>query len=352
MAIDTITPAATSLVEPGDSFSFTVDDTYAAMTIEVETSGGWEYAYDGTLGGAQAGYTVSVTVSGGRHIFVVTRDAGWDLSPTSIRVIEDETGASATTTTNYVLATATSYPQTSTPYYINPSMTNAKFTDLLDTPASYSGEALKVYRVNAAETALEAVTPASGTGDVVGPASAVDERIAVFDGTTGKLIKDGGATVASLGAGSQHRQWTGYFSGLGNVTWETWDQFDGVDDVDWTTNAGVVGSDPTLNFLWNNPHFTKAATLSKVRIYAHAGSTSDVEYEIWRWTTTDSMTSTPAGVLVASGTDSVISNRTHIIDLTIADASIPENSAVQFFAKKNSGGAMSLKVTIDLEWTE
>lgn len=38
----------------------------------------------------------------------------------------------------------------------------------------------------------------SGTGDVVGPASAVDERIAVFDGTTGKLIKDGGKTVADV----------------------------------------------------------------------------------------------------------------------------------------------------------
>lgn len=35
-------------------------------------------------------------------------------------------------------------------------------------------------------------------GDVDGPASAVDARIAVFDGTTGKLIKDGGKTIAEL----------------------------------------------------------------------------------------------------------------------------------------------------------
>jgi hypothetical protein len=34
-------------------------------------------------------------------------------------------------------------------------------------------------------------------GDVVGPASATNEHIAVFDGTTGKLLKNGGATVAS-----------------------------------------------------------------------------------------------------------------------------------------------------------
>lgn len=42
----------------------------------------------------------------------------------------------------------------------------------------------------------------SGSGDVVGPASAVDDRIATFDGTTGKLIQDGGKTVAQLGTGS------------------------------------------------------------------------------------------------------------------------------------------------------
>lgn len=40
----------------------------------------------------------------------------------------------------------------------------------------------------------------SGSGDVVGPASAVADRIAVFDGATGKLLKDGGSTIAALSA--------------------------------------------------------------------------------------------------------------------------------------------------------
>jgi len=35
-------------------------------------------------------------------------------------------------------------------------------------------------------------------GAVVGPATAIDERIAVFDGVSGKLIKDGGKTIAEL----------------------------------------------------------------------------------------------------------------------------------------------------------
>lgn len=37
-----------------------------------------------------------------------------------------------------------------------------------------------------------------GSGDVVGPASALADRIATFNGTTGKLIKDGGKTIAEV----------------------------------------------------------------------------------------------------------------------------------------------------------
>jgi hypothetical protein len=37
-------------------------------------------------------------------------------------------------------------------------------------------------------------------GDVVGPAVAVDDRIVTFNGTTGKLIQDGGKTIAQLEA--------------------------------------------------------------------------------------------------------------------------------------------------------
>lgn len=40
--------------------------------------------------------------------------------------------------------------------------------------------------------------PAGGTGDVVGPASAVDDRIATFDGATGKLIQDSGVLISSV----------------------------------------------------------------------------------------------------------------------------------------------------------
>lgn len=64
------------------------------------------------------------------------------------------------------------------------------FTDLGDVPGSYAGASLQVVRVNVGETGLEFATVA-GTGDVVGPASAVNNNIVLFDGVTGKLIKDG-----------------------------------------------------------------------------------------------------------------------------------------------------------------
>ncbi|MGN2244947.1 hypothetical protein ACFWZU_15740 [Frateuria sp. GZRR33] len=41
-------------------------------------------------------------------------------------------------------------------------------------------------------------TTGSGSGDVVGPASATDSDVALFDGTTGKLLKDGGSLGAAV----------------------------------------------------------------------------------------------------------------------------------------------------------
>jgi len=43
------------------------------------------------------------------------------------------------------------------------------------------------------DTVQVTIPGGSGSGDVVGPTGAIDGHLAVFDGTTGKLIKDGGA---------------------------------------------------------------------------------------------------------------------------------------------------------------
>jgi hypothetical protein len=58
----------------------------------------------------------------------------------------------------------------------------------------------KLYKLNSAGTEVE-VAGSGGAGDVVGPTGANADYLAVFDGATGKLLKDGGAvpTLATLG---------------------------------------------------------------------------------------------------------------------------------------------------------
>ena len=75
--------------------------------------------------------------------------------------------------------------------------TISDLTDV-DTTGASNGD-----RLTYNEGVWEPAAPSAGDGDVVGPASAVDERVAVFDGTTGKLLKDGGAAVADLATAAQ-----------------------------------------------------------------------------------------------------------------------------------------------------
>lgn len=73
---------------------------------------------------------------------------------------------------------------------------NCRVGDLYNKTGTSAG----LYRCSATNTWT--AVGSSGTGDVVGPSSATADRIAVFDGTTGKLLKDGGQTIAGISAGS------------------------------------------------------------------------------------------------------------------------------------------------------
>ncbi len=64
-------------------------------------------------------------------------------------------------------------------------------------PIATLGTAAQQIRVNAGATALEYFTATSGSGDVVGPASATDFAIVRFDGATGKLIQNSAVTMAN-----------------------------------------------------------------------------------------------------------------------------------------------------------
>jgi hypothetical protein len=62
---------------------------------------------------------------------------------------------------------------------------------------SPTGNALKIVRVNSAGTGFETVAPSAGSGDVTGPASSTDGNLVLFDGGTGKTVKDGGTITAA-----------------------------------------------------------------------------------------------------------------------------------------------------------
>ena len=76
-------------------------------------------------------------------------------------------------------------------------------------------DALKGIRANGAGTAYELYV---GGGDIFGPASAVDEGFAIFDGTTGKIVKDHGAVVTIAKGGSGRSSHTEYAVICGGTT--------------------------------------------------------------------------------------------------------------------------------------
>ena len=73
------------------------------------------------------------------------------------------------------------------------------FIALTDTPANYTGQAGKFPKVNEGETALEFAT-LTGGGDVLGPATSVDNSISRFNGTDNKTIQDSLAIIDDGGS--------------------------------------------------------------------------------------------------------------------------------------------------------
>lgn len=108
------------------------------------------------------------------------------------------------------------------------------------TGLSTLGTGLQILRVNGAGTALEYAT-IGGTGDVVGPVSSVDDRLALFDGTSGKLLKQSGFAISDVARLSTAQDFTAAqtFSGgvTGNVAFDTNTLF-----VDATNNRVGVGT--------------------------------------------------------------------------------------------------------------
>jgi len=134
-------------------------------------------------------------------------------------VLSDETGSGNTVfSTNPLFGGYLDIPEISTP--ANPSANVMRLYSKDDAGTT------KIYVRDSAGTETNLLTT-GGTGDVVGPSSSVDDRIATFDLTTGKIIQDGGSTIADVLSRSNH---TGA-EGTSAVTSATADSAPTTDDI-------------------------------------------------------------------------------------------------------------------------
>lgn len=128
-----------------------------------------------------AGPTTGVTIANGTNAVVA-----WNGSDFEVISSNSIAGLTGTLPVANGGTNLTTFPALSLPV-----------ANTLDTLSALTAAANQSIRVNSGGTAWEAYTPSTGTGDVVGPASAVSGNIATFDGTTGKLIQDGGKALPS-----------------------------------------------------------------------------------------------------------------------------------------------------------
>jgi len=132
----------------------------------------------------------------------------------------------------------------------------------------------------------------AGLGDVVWPASATNNNIAVFDWITGKLIKDGGATIASKENAitgwttSQYRRGDKTFvdfatdvrgsilSGISFVTWTAITAADSVLTAFWKLQKQITDNLSTLTTHTSNTSNPHWVTQSQVGLW-NVSNTSD-----------------------------------------------------------------------------
>ncbi len=109
--------------------------------------------------------------------------------------------------------------------------------------SAYTSGTATVVMQTSSMTARTRWAGSAGTGDVVGPASAVDGNLAVFDGTSGKVIKDGG-TVPTISAPSGEVL-TGTGSGVGSSPNFTYTDAAGLNLATGTGHGVFAGLAPT-----------------------------------------------------------------------------------------------------------
>jgi len=112
---------------------------------------------------------------------------------------------------------------------IGAKLDSSSFTDAAVTSKLLTGYVSGAGVVAATDSILQAIQKLNGnvaaivpgTGDVVGPASAVNNNVVFFDGVTGKLIKDSGLTLSGSNTGDQTITLTGDVTGSGTGSFAT-----------------------------------------------------------------------------------------------------------------------------------
>ena len=173
--------------------------------------------------------------------------------------------------------------------------------------------------------------PVSGSGDVTGPASAVDENITVFDLTTGKVIKDSGVNISAVTANTAkvtNATHTGDVTGATALTIAadavTYDKIQNVvaDNVILGNNSGAGGIVDEL-------------TAVEVRTIINVEDGADV---------TDATNVNAAGATMNTDTD--ISSNSWFIDeddmVSNLATKAPSQQSVKAYVDANSGGGLKI----------
>ena len=147
----------------------------------------------------------------------------------------------------------------------------------------------------------------AGSGDVVGPASSVTDSIALFNGTTGKIIKDSGFTIVDLQANS--------------ITAVT---------ISAGTATVNCNSGKNKNFTLS---MTANATLA-VSSLAGVGKVTEFEMQITQDATGGRTLTLPAAFKALGGSDTAISSTANSV--TVLSAKTFDNGTTWLYAMQES----------------